>query len=157
MRSESPIPKTLPGQGLLLGDSPVERNGRPAELLVLDSGGVSRLSERSRTAAALIVALRAEGLWPPVVPTPVLVEALQGDAGRDASANRLLKTCDVLEDIPERLARRAAYLRTQARRGSAVDSLVVAIAEPGGAVLTSDVGDLRALAGHARDVRVERV
>lgn len=106
---------------------------------------------------AFIMELQGSGLWPPVVPTPVMIEALHGDAARDASANRLLKTCDVIEDIPVRLARRAAYLRWQARRGSAVDSLVVAMAEPGGSVLTSDIHDLRALAGHARDVIIERV
>lgn len=126
-------------------------------MLVLDSGGVSRLSERSQAAAALIAALRAEGLWPPVVPSPVLVEALPGDAGMDAPANRLLKTCDITEDIPVPLARRAARLRSSARRGSAVDALVVAFAEPGGSVLTSDPGDLRALAAYARSVAVERV
>jgi hypothetical protein len=126
-------------------------------VLVLDSGGVSLSAERSTAAAALLEALRTEGLWPPVVPTPVLIEALQGEATRDASANRLLKTCDVVEDISDRLARRAATLRTLARRGSAVDALVVACAEPGGSVLTSDPYDLGALATHAHDVRVERV
>jgi hypothetical protein len=68
-------------------------------VLVLDSGAVSRLAERSRRAAALILALREEGLWPPVVPSVVLVECLQGRAGRDAPANRFLKTCDVAEEI----------------------------------------------------------
>lgn len=86
-----------------------------------------------------------------------MLEALHGDAARDALANRLLKTCDVIEEIPEGLARRAARLRRQARRGSAIDSLVVAMAEPGGSVLTSDLHDLGALAQYARDVVVERV
>lgn len=125
-------------------------------MLVLDSGGVSRLAERSTAAAALLDALRNAGLWPPLVPTPVLIEAVQGDAARDASTNRLLKTCDLIEDIPERLARRAAALRTRAHRGSAIDALVVACAEPGGSVLTSDPQDLAALAAHAHDVYVER-
>jgi hypothetical protein len=126
-------------------------------VLILDSGGISRLAERSTAAAALLEALRDAGLWPPVVPTPVFIEALHGDAARDARANRLLKTCDVTEDIPGRLARRAAYLRTQARRGSAIDALVVASAEPGGSVLTSDPDDLSALATHAHDVRIQQV
>lgn len=125
-------------------------------MLVLDSGGVSRLGERSRQAAALIQALRAEDLWPPVVPSVVLVECLQGHPGRDVLANRFLKTCDIVEEVSEPLARRAAALRRLARRGSAVDALVVAMAEPGGTVLTSDLGDLEALAQGARDVSVER-
>jgi hypothetical protein len=126
-------------------------------VLVLDSGAISKLAERSRRAAALILALRAEGLWPPVVPSVVLIECLQGHAGRDAIANRFLKTCDLVEEIPEPLARRAALLRRQARRGSAVDALVVAFAEPGGTVLTSDLDDLEALAGHASRVNLEKV
>jgi len=126
-------------------------------VLVLDAGGISRLSERSSAAAALLLALRSEGSWPPVVPTPVLVEALGGDAGRDAAANRLLKACDVVDRIPEPLARRAAKLRTLAGRGSAVDALIVAFAESGGSVLTSDPDDLTALADHARDVIVQPV
>ena len=62
--------------------------GRGERVLVLDSSGVSRLAERSRSAVALILALREDGLWPPVVPSVVLVECLQGHAGRDARANR---------------------------------------------------------------------
>jgi hypothetical protein len=125
--------------------------------LVLDSGGVTRLAERSREALALILAFREQGLWPPKVPSVVLVECLQGHAGRDANENRFLKTCEISPAIPESLARRAAQLRRLARRGSAVDALVVALAEPGGTVLTSDPGDLEALATHAKDVVVERV
>ncbi len=126
-------------------------------MIVLDSGAVSRLAERSRQAAAFILALREEGLWPPVVPSVVLVECLQAHAGRDALANRFLKTCDVVEAIPEALARRAALLRRRSRRGSAVDALVVAFAEPDGTALTSDVDDLKALARHANVVSVEKV
>lgn len=126
-------------------------------MLVLDSGGVSRLAERSRRAAALILALRKQELWPPLVPAVVLVECLQGHPGRDALTNSLLKTCDIVEEISEPLARRAALLRSKARRGSAVDALVIAFAEPGGTVLTSDAGDLGALAEHALGVVVARV
>jgi hypothetical protein len=126
-------------------------------VLVLDSGGVSRLAERSRQAVALISALRDEDLWPPLVPSVVLVECLEGHAGRDAVHNRFLKTCDVAERLSEPLARRAAQLRRQARRGSAVDALVVAYAEPDGTVLTSDPHDLLALAVHAERVNVVRI
>ena len=126
-------------------------------MLVLDSGAVTRLAERSRASAALILALREEGLWPPAVPSMVLVECLQGHAGRDATENQLLKTCEVIENVPESLARRAALLRRRARRGSAVDAIVVAMAEPGGTVLTTDPDDLAALAGHAHRVQVERI
>jgi hypothetical protein len=126
-------------------------------MLVLDSGAVSRLSERKREVAALLRELRDAGLWPAIVPAAVLVECLQGHAARDASTNRFLKTCDIVTDLPEAVARRAAWLRARARRGSAVDAIVVAQAEPGGTVLTTDIADLAALATYARGVKVERV
>lgn len=126
-------------------------------MLVLDSGAVSRLSERSRQASALITSFRELDLWPPSVPTAVLIECLQGHLGKDAGTNRFLKACDLISEVPEGLARRAAYLRKKARRGSAVDALVVAFAEPGGTVLTSDLDDVAALALYASDVKVVRV
>jgi hypothetical protein len=97
-----------------------------------------------------------QGIWPPVVPSVVLVECLTGKPRHDAVTNRFLKVCDITEELPEHLARRAGVLRASARRGSAVDALVVAMAEPGGSVLTSDLGDLRALAAHADTVTVVR-
>jgi hypothetical protein len=119
-------------------------------VLVLDSGGISRLAERSSSAAALIRALRAEGLWPPLVSTASLVESL-------TNTNRFLKTCNIAERLSERVARRAAFLRARARRGSAVDAIVVALAEPGGTVLTSDPRDLRSIASRADEVAIEAV
>lgn len=123
-------------------------------MLVLDSGGVSFLAERSPRTRLLLARLREEGLWPARVPTPVLVESLTGHPGRDASINRLLKTCDIDPAPSERLARRAAVIRSAVRQGSAVDAIVVASAEPGGVVLTSDADDLGALAGQSRAVRI---
>jgi hypothetical protein len=125
-------------------------------LLVLDSGGLIYLSKRTETVAATIRVLVRDGLWPPVVPSVVLVESLTGRAA-DANINRLLKACDVAEEVPEQLARRAAELRYRARRGSAVHSMLVAAAEPGGTVLSGDVDDLTALATHADSVTIQRI
>ncbi|MEI2811354.1 MAG: hypothetical protein V9F00_14470 [Nocardioides sp.] len=125
-------------------------------MLVLDSGGVSRLARRRPDAAAVIAAFKAEGLWPPVVPSVVLVESTTGRQRRDANINRFLKTCDIVEDLPQHLARRAGTLRALVRQGSAVDAIVVALAEPGGAVLTGDIKDLTALAAYADGVRIYR-
>jgi hypothetical protein len=124
-------------------------------VLVLDSGGFSKLSARTRSSLALIRALRDTGLWPAVVPTMVLVESLRGDAARDANANRFLKTCIIDAEVSPAVARRAAELRRRSRAGSAVDALVVALAEPGGTVLTGDRADLEALAAHADGVTIE--
>jgi hypothetical protein len=126
-------------------------------VLVLDSGGISRLSARTRTAAVLIRSLVDHELWPPVVPTMVLVESLQGHAGRDANTNRFLKTCIIDPEVNEATARRAAQLRRLARAGSAVDALLVALAEPGGTVITGDRVDLEALAAHADRVAIEAI
>lgn len=124
-------------------------------MLVLDSGGLSKLSSRTKAALSLISALHSAGLWPAIVPTMVLVESLYGDSGRDANANRFMKTCIVDAEVSTAVARRAAELRRRAKAGSAVDALVVALAEPGGTVLTGDRADLEALAAHAKDVTIE--
>lgn len=125
-------------------------------MLVLDSGGVSRLAERSTRAAAVIAVFRREGLWPPVVPSVVLVECLSGRPDRDARTNQFLKTCDVQVVLTEQRARRAAELRRLGERGSAVDAVVIAVAEPGGTVLSGDLADLHSLATHSAGVTVER-
>jgi hypothetical protein len=134
-----------------------EASVRWADVLILDSGGVTRLSSRTKPALALIRSLVDEGIWPPVVPTMVLVESLHGDPARDANTNRFLKTCIILPEVTSGDARRAAELRRLARTGSAVDALVVALAEPGGTVLSGDKADIEALAAHARGVSVELI
>lgn len=126
-------------------------------MLILDSGGVSFLAKRDQDAVAAIRALVRVGTWPPLVPSVVLAESTTGRQHTDAAVNRLLKTCDVREDLPASLARRAGELRHLAERGSAVDAVVVASAEPGGVVLTGDIEDLGALASHADAVRIERI
>jgi hypothetical protein len=65
---------------------------------------------------ATVRALRREGLWPPVVPTIVLVECLTAKQHSGAKVNRFLKTCELVEGVPEGIARRAASLRAKARR-----------------------------------------
>jgi hypothetical protein len=126
-------------------------------VLVLDSGGVSRLAERTTRSLALLRSLREAELWPPIVLTVVLIECLQGHAGRDANVNRFLKTCVIEGTVAEQLTRRAARLRRLAGRGSAVDAVVVAAAEPGGTVLTADRAGIEPLVAHAHGVSVELV
>jgi hypothetical protein len=59
--------------------------------------------------------------------------------------------------LPQALARRCARLRFAARRGSAVDAIVIGLAEPDGVAFTSDPDDLAALAHEATGVRVRAV
>jgi hypothetical protein len=129
----------------------------PAGPLSLDGSGVKRLAERSTRALALIEGLRLRSLWPPIVASVVLPDCLSGDVPADEAVERFLRCCDVREEVPVAVARRAAWLRTAAGRGSAADAVVVALAEPGGAILTSGRRDtLEALALFAEGVMVER-
>ena len=122
--------------------------------LFLDSGAVTSLARRVHGSA--VTMHEPSGIVPliAIVPSVVLVECLSGRQHTDVLVNRFLKKCKVVDSPDERLARRAGALRAQAGRGSAVDAVVIAMAEPGGAVLTHDVGDLRALAAQAQDVSV---
>lgn len=124
---------------------------------VLDSGAVSFFVQSSSRARALTAVLTIEDMWPPVVPTAVLVECLTGHPEKDVKTNRFLKNCDVRTNLSETVARRAAKLRTEAGRGSAVDAIVVATAEPHGMVVTGDTADITALAANALDVTIEPV
>jgi hypothetical protein len=123
--------------------------------VVLDSGAVTMLADQSKSRArALLAVLTVEDMWPPVVPSAVLVECLTGRPGRDAMTNKFLKSCDVDERLSRGIARRAAGLRREAGRGSAVDAIVVANAEPDGKVITADTADITALAAAADGVTV---
>ncbi|MHB8293870.1 MAG: PIN domain-containing protein [Acidimicrobiales bacterium] len=116
--------------------------------VVLDAHGLTTLAAKR----AYLEELRRRGEWPAVVPTVVLTEALTGDHRRDYHENRLLRACDV-RPVDELVARAAAVLRARVpgRRPSAVDAIVVAVADDtgGATVVSSDPGDLRALARHA--------
>jgi hypothetical protein len=96
--------------------------------LVLDSGAVTALGRRDRQTAARIAVLRRRGLWPPILPTAVLIDSLSGNRMRDAPANRTVGL-SLVHPLEEPLARRAAQLRGRARAGSAVEATVVATAE----------------------------
>ena len=122
--------------------------------LILDSGGLSRLSRPHGRSVALIEVLMRDGLWPPLVPSVVLAESVSGRPRTDVMVNRFLKTCLLVEEVSERVARRAGALRAESGRGSAVDAIVVALAEPGGAVLTADIAGLGSLAYYADKVQV---
>lgn len=126
--------------------------------IVLDAHGLTALAAQR----AYLEELRRRGEWPAIIPSVVLTEALTGDHRRDYHENRLLRTCDV-RSVDEVTARAASALRTRLsgrRPPSAVDAIVVAMADAAGdaTVLSSDPGDLRALASHATNhVQVSRL
>lgn len=126
---------------------------------ILDSGAVTRLARRDEHAGARLDDLRRRNIWPPVVPSVVLAECLSGRQANDAVTNQFLKSCHIDEVVSEPVARNAGRLRDRTNRASeisAVDAIVVAMAEPHGVVLSSDLEDLGALASHARGVSVEQ-
>ena len=115
-------------------------------VLVLDSGAVTHFAHGGEQARSDFEALVQEDLWPPIVPTVVLAECLSGRPQDDVVVEILLKSCSVSETLTRQTAKRAGELRRLAGRGSAVDAVVVALAEPAGTVLTDDLKDLAALA-----------
>ena len=122
-------------------------------MIVLDSGGISKLADRSLDSLALLKQLSTlnDVLH---VPTPVLVECLHGNSPKDAPVLRFLQKCVIEEVLPMSTAQRAAELRRKSGHGSAVDAIVVAFAEPGGTVITGDRADVEYLAAHANKVHV---
>ena len=123
-------------------------------VLVLDSGAVTSLARRDRRHLASVRQSSGDSRQASIVPAAVLVECLSRRQRTDAVVNRFLKKCRVVDAPDKKLARRAGSLRARAGRGSAVDAIVVAMAEPGGAVLTHDIENLQALAAYAREVTV---
>ncbi|MEY3618134.1 MAG: hypothetical protein RL726_832 [Actinomycetota bacterium] len=122
-------------------------------MIVLDSGGVTKLSERSLDSLALLKKLRElDSLF--IVPSVVLVESLHGNSPKDANTLRFLRTCVVEEALTGGVAKRAAELRRLSGHGSVVDAVVIAFAEPGGTVVSGDRVDMARLADRAHDVQV---
>ena len=72
--------------------------------VILDSGAVTSLAGCAQEAVAVISGLRRRNIWPPVVPSVVLVECLSGRQSTDALTNRFLKTCEIDERLPESVA-----------------------------------------------------
>lgn len=128
-------------------------------MVILDSGAVTAIASRPRLLGESERWQRAGETI--VVPSVVLIECRTGDPRRDAHVDRLLKRIRVDERLPNELARMASVLRTAARRGSAVDALVVAYAVRsevrGARVITGDLIDLKALAEHAKNVVIEGI
>ena len=130
---------------------------------VLDSGGLSMLAAGSERARAwLRWMVEHDGAIS--VPTPVLVESTTGDAGRDASVNRILnvlqRAASVLIAPDEPTARRAGRLRYRARLDDGIDALVAAAAVADGSpcvLLTSDPRDLSRLLSGEPQVAVTAV
>jgi hypothetical protein len=85
----------------------------------------------------------------------VVAQVWRGGRGRQVPVAQLLAGTEVVP-VDEILARRAGTLLAASGRSDAVDAAVVSQAADGDDILTSDPGDLRALAEGA-GVRVELI
>jgi len=123
-------------------------------MLVLDAGAFVAVERGSRDVVALIKRERLAGR-PPVTSGGVVAQVWRGGSGRQAPVARLLAGTDVAP-IDDRLGRRAGTLLARSGQSDAIDATVVCLAADGDDILTSDPGDLRALA-QAAEIHVELV
>ncbi|MGH3289152.1 MAG: hypothetical protein ACRDPD_31505 [Streptosporangiaceae bacterium] len=91
----------------------------------------------------------------PVAHGGVVAQVWRGGSGRQAPMARLLAGTDVTP-IDDMLGRRAGLLLARSGQSDAIDAAVVCLAADGDDILTSDPGDLRALA-QAAEIHVELV
>ena len=126
--------------------------------LILDHSALRRLAEPTSWTLALTQQLVAARLWPALVPSVCVTEALSGDDQTDRQLNEVLACCRIVERVPLTVARRASWLRTATGRSTSLDALLVALAEPRGGILVAGRRDsVEALALFADEVFVERI
>lgn len=92
------------------------------------------------------LALRSTGV--------VIAECWRDDGGRQANLARLLRSVDV-RPVDERLGRQAGVLLGKSSVTDPADATVVAVANTGDSIVTSDPSDIRKLvAVSGRSIRV---
>lgn len=116
--------------------------------IVLDAGaflavdrGDREMAARLRVAERNGIELRSNGA--------VIAQVWRDPSGRQAELARLLRSVAVAS-VDQRLGQDAGILSGRARSGDAVDATVVAIANAGDRILTSDPKDVRALVAASR-------
>jgi hypothetical protein len=121
-------------------------------MLILDAGAFVAAERGDRDVVALVKRERLAGR-PPVTNGGVVAQVWRG--GRQVPVARLLAGTEVVP-VDEILGRRAGMLLAASGSADAVDAAVVCLAADGDDILTSDPGDLRALA-EAAGVHVELI
>ncbi|HLQ55202.1 MAG TPA: hypothetical protein VK162_13145 [Streptosporangiaceae bacterium] len=116
-------------------------------MLVLDAGAFVAVERGDRDVVSLVKRERLAGR-PPVTSGGVVAQVWRGGTGRQAPLARLLAGTDVVA-VDDVLGRRAGVLLARSGQADAVDATVVCLAGDGDDILTSDPGDLRALAAAA--------
>jgi hypothetical protein len=112
--------------------------------LVLDAGAFLAVERGDRDAIALVKRERL-GQRAPLSHGGVVAQVWRGGSGRQAQVARLLAGVDV-KPLDAGLGKRAGVLLGRTGTSDPVDAAVVCLAADGDGILTSDPGDLEALA-----------
>lgn len=123
-------------------------------MLVLDAGAFVAAERGERDVIALVKRERLAGRSP-VTCGGVVGQVWRGGHGRQAPLARLLAGVDIVP-VDDSLGRRAGILLGRSGLSDAIDAAVVCLAADGDDILTSDPGDLIALA-EAADIHVELI
>jgi hypothetical protein len=121
-------------------------------MLVLDAGALVAVGRGDRDVVALVKRERVAGRSP-VTCGGVVAQVWRGGHGRQVPLARLLAGVEVAP-IDDSLGRRTGVLLGRSGQSDAIDAAVVCLAADGDDILTSDPGDLLALA-QAADIHVE--
>jgi hypothetical protein len=123
-------------------------------MLVLDAGAFVALERGDRDVVALVKRERLAGR-PPLTCGGVVAQVWRGGHGRQVPLALLLAGVEVVP-VDNNLGRRAGILLGRSGQSDAIDAAVVCLAADGDDILTSDPGDLLALA-EAADIHVELI
>ena len=123
-------------------------------MLVLDAGAFMAVERNDRDVVALIKRELLAGRAP-VSHGGVVAQVWRGGTGRQVPVARLLAGVEIAA-LDDRLGRQAGMLLARSGASDAIDAAVVCLAADGDDILTSDPGDLRALA-EAAGVHVELI
>jgi hypothetical protein len=123
-------------------------------MIVLDAGAFVAVERGDRAVVALVKRERLAGRAP-VTSGGVVAQLWRGGRGRQALVARLLAGVEVAA-IDDGMGRWAGMLLARSGRSDAIDASVVCLAADGDDILTSDPGDLRALA-EAAEIHVELI
>ena len=121
-------------------------------MLILDAGAFLSVERGDRPVVAHIKRERVSGREP-VTSGGVVAQIWRGGTGKQAPIARLLAGVAVVP-IDGMLGRQAGTLLARSGRADAIDATVVCLARDGDDIMTSDLGDLRALA-EAADLHVD--
>lgn len=115
--------------------------------LILDAGALVAVDRDDRAMIARLRASQQHGLEL-ATNAMVVAQVWRDQHGRQANLARLLRAVDV-RAVSERDGRDAGVLQAAADTADAIDATVVLLAAPGDRILTSDPGDITALAAAA--------